>query len=253
MISFLKHIARKSAFARALYWNMIFLAKAVRHDFFSPRRFMLFLKVRPFTMVSYERLENAYELAEDIEKRKIAGAFVECGVWKGGAAAVVAVVAAKKEEKRQLWLFDSFEGLPEPTPQDGVRAKEYAGGRTSGTLASIGKCVGPLQDVQQLFFHKLRLSGDTVHIEQGWFQDTLAAAKERVGSIALLRMDADWYESTRCILENLFDNVVAGGYVIIDDYYCWEGCKKAVDEFLAKRNIHPRMIRVDKEGAYFQK
>ncbi len=204
-------------------------------------------------MVSYERLKNAYELAEDIEKRKIAGAFVECGVWKGGAAAVMAAAAIKKGEKRQLWLFDSFEGLPEPTPQDGMRAKEYAGGRTSGTLASIGKCVGPLQDVQQLFFHKLRLPGDTVHIEQGWFQDTLAVAKERVGSIALLRMDADWYESTKCILENLFDNVVAGGYVIIDDYYCWEGCKKAVDEFLARRNIHPRIVRVDREGAYFQK
>ncbi|MBI4122967.1 MAG: class I SAM-dependent methyltransferase [Parcubacteria group bacterium] len=250
MISFLKHIARKSAFARAFYWKTIFLAKAVRHNFFFPRRLMLFLKVRPFTMVSYERLKNAYELAEDIEKRKIAGAFVECGVWKGGAAAVMASVAGPK---RQIWLFDSFEGLPEPTLHDGARAKEYASNRTSGTLASIGKCVGPLEDVRRLFFRVLRLPGNTIHIEQGWFQETLPAAREKVGPIALLRMDADWYESTKCILENLFDNVVQGGYVIIDDYYCWEGCKKAVDEFLAKRNIRPRIMRVDKEGAYFQK
>ena len=72
MISFLKRIAGKSAFAKALYWNILFLIKAVRHDLFSPRRLMLFLKVLPFTMVSYERLKNAYELAEDIEKRKVA-------------------------------------------------------------------------------------------------------------------------------------------------------------------------------------
>ncbi|MDO8470424.1 MAG: TylF/MycF/NovP-related O-methyltransferase, partial [bacterium] len=109
MIHFLKNIARKSAFAKALYWKTIFLTKAVRYDFFSPRRLMLFLKVRPFTMVSYERLKNTYELAESLEKRNIAGAFVECGVWKGGAAAVMAVASAKKKEKRQIWLFDSFE------------------------------------------------------------------------------------------------------------------------------------------------
>ncbi len=253
MNSFLKHIAGKSAFAKALYWNAIFLVKAVHRDFFSPRRLMLFLKVMPFTMVSYERLKNAYELAEDIEKRRVAGAFVECGVWKGGTIGLMAYVAEKAGSGRDIWLFDSFEGLPEPTSADGQKAAEYSSSRQSGTLASIGKCVGPLEDVQRLFSSVLRLPDKNVHIEKGWFQDTLAHAKERIGKIAILRLDADWYESTKCVLENLFDAVVPGGYVIIDDYGHWEGCKKAVDEFLLQRGIVADLKNIDDTGSYFQK
>lgn len=253
MIIFLKQLARKSRMVRELHRRILFLAKTLREYWRAPNVARLFFRVLPYTMVSFERLSNTYTLALRLIEKKTQGAFVECGVWRGGAAGVMAAAAAQKKEKRQVWLFDSFEGLPEPTSQDGARAKEYAGGKVSGTLASIEKCVGPLEDVRHLFFRILRLQGDTVHIEQGWFQDTLAAAREKVGPIALLRMDADWYESTKCILENLFDNVVEGGYIIIDDYYCWEGCKKAVDEFLAKRNTSYRIVRVDREGAYFQK
>ncbi len=253
IISFLKRIARKSAFATALYWNAVFLAKAVRRDLFFPQRLILFLKVLPFTMVSYERLRNAYELAKDIEKRRVAGAFVECGVWKGGTIGLMAYVAEKAKSGRDIWLFDSFEGLPEPTALDGQKAVEYSSSRQSGTLASIGKCVGPLEDAQRLFSSVLKLQGKNVHIEKGWFQDTLANAKERVGKIAILRLDADWYESTKCALENLFDAVVPGGYVIIDDYGHWEGCKKAVDEFLSQRGIAANLRNIDDTGTYFQK
>ena len=250
MISFLKHIARKSKRLRELWRRARFLKEIVWHDAKNPRRALLFFKVLPYTMVSYERLVNAYALAQRTEEEKLQGAFMECGVWKGGAAAAMASAA---NPGRQIWLFDSFEGLPEPTLYDGARAKEYAGNKISGTLDSIGKCVGPLEDVQRLFFRILRLPGDTIHIEQGWFQDTLPAAKKQVGPIALLRMDADWYESTRCILENLFDSVVQGGYVIIDDYYCWEGCKKAVDEFMQSRGLKISFVPIDRDGVYFKK
>ncbi|MBI2452654.1 MAG: class I SAM-dependent methyltransferase [Parcubacteria group bacterium] len=246
----MKHIARKSKRLRELWRKARFLKELAWHDVKNPRKTFLFFKVLPYTMVSYKCLANAYALAQKTEEERLQGAFVECGVWKGGAAAAMASAA---NPGRQIWLFDSFEGLPEPTLYDGARAKEYAGNKTSGTLASIGKCVGLLRDVQQLFFRALRLSGDIVHIEQGWFQDTLPAAKKQVGPIALLRMDADWYESTRCILENLFDSVVQGGYVIIDDYYCWEGCRRAVDEFVQTRKLKISIVPIDRDGVYFKK
>ncbi len=249
----LRHIARKSVKLRELYRRARFLGKAVRNNARNPKQAWLFACVLPHTMVSYEALSKTYELAQKVEEQKLEGAFVECGVWKGGAAGAMAYVVHKAGSSRAIWLFDSFEGLPEPSEKDGTRAKEYAGGKNSGTLVSIGKCVGPLEDVRRLFFSKLKLSGANVHIEQGWFQDTLPKVKEGIGPIALLRMDADWYESTREILRYLFDNVVPGGYVIIDDYQCWEGCRKAVDEFFAERNKQPFLVRIDRESVYFQK
>lgn len=253
MIPFLKNIARKSETLRELWRRARFLKAMAQHDAGNLVKASLFLKVLPYTMVSYKALSATYELAQKIEDKKLQGAFVECGVWKGGAAGILASVAQRAHSSRQIWLCDSFEGLPEPRAEDGARAKEYAGGKSSGTLSSINQCVGPLEDVRTLFFSKLKLPGGAIHIEQGWFQDTLPKAKEKIGPIALLRMDADWYESTKIILECLFDNVVSGGWVIIDDYNCWEGCKKAVDEFLRQRGISVHLENIDDAAAYFQK
>ncbi len=204
-------------------------------------------------MVEYERVANVYEIARLVEKKSLKGAFVECGVWKGGTTGVMAYVADKANSKRKVWLFDSFEGLPEPTLEDGLLAKTYSGERNSGKLVSIQKCVGALEDVKKLFFSVLKLNPENIYIGKGWFQDTLPKEKQNVGPIALLRLDADWYESTKCALDNLYDNVVPGGYVLIDDYGHWEGCKKAVDEFLAKRNIVANLQKIDYAGVYFQK
>ena len=77
--------------------------------------------------------------------------------------------------------------------------------------------------------------------------------KSAIGPIAILRLDADWYESTKCALENLYDNVVSGGYIVIDDYMYWEGCRKAVDEFLAKKDFNANLHKIDYKGVYFQK
>ncbi|MEW6558372.1 MAG: TylF/MycF/NovP-related O-methyltransferase, partial [Elusimicrobiota bacterium] len=88
---------------------------------------------------------------------------------------------------------------------------------------------------------------------KGWFQETLPKAKSRIENIAILRVDCDWYESVRCCLDNLYDNLITGGYLIIDDYGHWEGCKKAVDEFLEKRKIKVRLNKIDYTGVWFQK
>ena len=113
--------------------------------------------------------------------------------------------------------------------------------------------MGPLDDVKEILFRKLRLDERNIVIRKGWFQHTLPQARHEIGPIAVLRLDGDWYESTKCCLENLYDSVVPGGYVILDDYYCWEGCKKAFDEFVAERGLTVELQRIDKAGAFFVK
>jgi O-methyltransferase len=205
--------------------------------------------VQPYTMVGFERLMNAYDMVKRAEAKRLPGAIVECGVYKGGSAAVMTMAASPQ---RKVWLFDSFEGLPEPTPEDGAMAVEYAGHRAGGALEPIGQCVGPLDVVKELFFRKLALDPARVAIRQGWFQDTLPAARHEIGPIAVLRLDGDWYDSTRVCLENLYDLVIPGGFVLIDDYGYWEGCRRAVDEFIAARRLAVQLIPVDDSGVWFE-
>lgn len=253
MIEAIKAQVRKNKKLLSFYYTARFVLAAFFSNLLHPSRFILYMKVLPYTMVEYERVANVYEVAELVERNKLNGAFVECGVWKGGTTGVMAYVASKAKSGRKVWLFDSFEGLPEPTAQDGEVAKTYAAGKDSGQLSAIGKCVGPLEDVRRLFFSVLQINPENVYFGKGWFQNVLPKEKQNVGPIALLRLDADWYESTKCALENLYDNVVPGGYILIDDYGHWEGCKKAVDEFLVKRGINVNLQKVDYAGVYFQK
>lgn len=194
----------------------------------------LFEQVQPYTLVGGWGLLALYRLCRQADRRRVPGAFVECGVYRGGCAGVMAALAQNSAPSRQTWLFDSFEGLPEPSPQD--RANE---------LAAAGRFAAPIHDVHELLFERLRLAPEAVHIEKGWFDRTLPAARDRIGSIAVLRLDADLYESTRCCLEQLYDRISPGGFVLIDDYYGWPGCRKAVDEFLAARGDAPVMRQVD--------
>jgi len=106
-------------------------------DFGNKEQKRLFIKIRPYTMVSYKRLKNTYELATLIEKNKINGSFVECGVWKGGSSAMLAYVSQKFKSNREIHLFDSYEGLPEPTVIDGNKAISFSEGKAKGSLNTI--------------------------------------------------------------------------------------------------------------------
>jgi len=228
-----------------------FYLELISKNFYNPGKIKLFLLVYPYTMVGYKRLANTYELANLIERQKIIGDFVECGVWRGGCSAVMAYAA--KNGNRKTWLFDSFEGLPEPTKEDGLLAKSYSGGNAAGGLQTINKCVGPIEDVKEIIFDILKIKPENVVIKKGWFQDVLPEAKQQIKAISILRLDGDWYESTKCCLDNLYDLVTKGGYVIVDDYGHWEGSRRAVDEFFAKRKINPALIKIDYTGVYFKK
>lgn len=223
----------------------------VKHPFSAV---VLFRKVWPYTMVSLDRLENLYDLCTRAEAEGIAGSFVECGVWRGGCVGVMGDVA-RRGGVRKIHLFDSFEGLPEPLAEvDGSMATHYAKGRAGGELTAIGRCVGPLDDVKTLLFDILRLNPSRVVIHQGWFQQTLPVAAPSIGPIAVLRLDGDWYESTKVCLDHLYDHVTEQGFVIIDDYGVWAGCRKAVDEFVAARQLPITLTWIDDgEGVWFRK
>ncbi len=198
--------------------------------------------VSPFTMVPGKRLRNTYDLARRCVETGIRGAFVECGVWRGGCAAILAYVAHTRDRSRPIHLFDSFEGLPQPIPADGPRGPQFA-----------HRLVAGKEEVQHLLFDLLRLDQNKISIHQGWFDETVPRLCEAIGPIALLRLDGDFYESTKTCLEHLYGNVVPGGFVIIDDYAAWPGCQAAVDEFLAAQSQPIRLVPIDQDGCFFVK
>jgi O-methyltransferase len=209
----------------------------------NPRKIRLILKVKSHTMVSFGKLVTLYNFADAIVKNKVEGDLVECGCWKGGASAILGYIGL--QENRKLWLFDSFQGLPNPTAIDGLRTKEMF------LEGKINKCIGSVRDVQEIM-KKLKIDMEKIVIRKGWFQDTLPTAKDEIERIAMLHIDADWYSSVKTVLENLYDRVVKNGVIAIDDYGPWEGCKKAVDEFLTVRKVQVKGKLVQ-GGFYFRK
>jgi len=199
----------------------------------------LVYRVRGYTAVFVPRLVALYKLSEEINQRSVAGDIVECGVYNGGSAAIMASLCEKSPVNRNVWLFDSFEGLPKPTDKDGDEAAAYQ-----------GWCHGDLSKVKEVL-RKLRIPERRVHIVKGWFQDTFL--KVEIPQIAILHIDADWYESVKLCLEKFYDSVQAGGYIVLDDYGDWEGCRVATDEFLKNRGLKVKLVQVDYTGFYFQK
>lgn len=212
-------------------------------------------RVRSGTMCSLERLAALWNNVRYIDRARLDGALVECGVWKGGAAALMSLAHSHNGSvpTRALHLFDSFQGLPEPTEADGAKASVYARGRASGRLESIDRCVGLLDEVRRCIEGAAQYPRELVHYHLGWFQETVPSTARFVGPIALLHLDGDWYDSTRVCLEHLYPLVVRGGIVHVDDYGHWEGCRRAVDEYLGARNEVVMLTHVDYTGRYWVK
>lgn len=155
----------------------------------------------------------------------IPGCVVECGVWRGGMIAGMAEVLGAG---RQYFLFDSFEGLP-PASEDRDGASAVAWQKNANSPVHYNNCTAAEEEAAAA----MKLSGATsFSLVKGWFNETIPRFIPASG-IAVLRLDCDWYESTRVCLENLYPHVAPGGVVIIDDYYIWDGCARAVNEFMA--------------------
>lgn len=205
-------------------------------DIDSDEAFMeIFHKSRPFSMTSKPVMYELYKSVEYISKAGLDGDFVECGVWKGGSC-ILAALAARGfgDIARSLWLYDTYQGMTKPTDADvdfsGAQARDYI-----DQYGDDGKwCYAGLEEVKQNF-KTAGLSVSNPHFVVG---DVLETLKEELPeNISLLRLDTDWYESTLMELEILYPRLVTGGILIIDDYGCWQGARKAVDEYFSERNI----------------
>jgi len=217
--------------------------------------------VRSHTMVVYGKLVTLYQQAVFCERQGLAGSFVECGTWKGGAVGLMALAnLAHGQTRRDLHLFDSFAGIPEPNAAvDGeaaVRFAREAGGKADGQLVALKNAYresGTLAANKDLLEERIGYPKTHLHYHEGWFQETLPQTAAELGDIAILRLDGDWYDSTRVCLQHLYDKVVRGGFIIIDDYGCYAGCKKAVDEYMQENSINAYLHHIDREARYWLK
>ena len=201
-------------------------------------------RVNPFTMTSLERRASLLGAVDHIVKHGIAGDMVECGVWRGGSMMAVALaLMARGDTSRHLYLYDTFEGMSEPTEHD----KSVSGESAQTQLARTDRdhalwAVAGFEDVQA----NLASTGypaERIHYVKGKVEDTIPGTLPQ--RIALLRLDTDWYESTRHELQHLYPRLQSQGVLIIDDYGHWQGARQAVDEYFANSAQPVFLHRVD--------
>ncbi|TXS23936.1 methyltransferase [Streptomyces sp. gb1(2016)] len=200
--------------------------------------------VKPYTMTSPERL-NAFVLAtRHIVRHGIPGDIVECGVWRGGSMQACAkTLLSLGETDRDLYLFDTYEGMTPPTAEDLRRDGRPA----QELLDAQGKdrpiwAVASLEDVRA-GFEQVPYPEDRVHYVRGKVEDTVP--EQAPEQISILRLDTDWYASTKHELTHLYSRLVSGGVLLIDDYGYWQGSRQAVDEFLEETGEQLLLLRMD--------
>jgi len=195
------------------------------------------------TMIGIKRLDALHYCATDVLARGVPGDFIETGVWRGGSAIFMrGVLMAYGVTDRVVWAADSFAGLP---PPDSARYPQDAG----HDFSHRKELAVPLEEVQENF-RRYGLLDDQVRFLKGWFRDTLPAAP--MGSLALLRLDGDLYESTMDALTHLYPKLEEGGYVLVDDYAIG-ACKQAVLDYRAAHGVREEIAHIDWTGALWRK
>jgi O-methyltransferase len=189
-------------------------------------------QISGFTMTSIERQAALISSMRYVTKRRLHGCFVECGVWRGGSSMAAALTLQQEgQTDRELYLFDTFEGMTPPTDADKTADGTLAKRHLEQDVFKAGVwCVARLPDVQ----HNMRSTGyptERIHYVRGPVETTIPS-RAPSGPIAMLRLDTDWYESTKHELLHLFPLLAEGGVLIIDDYGHWDGARQAVDEYL---------------------
>ncbi|MES2179716.1 MAG: TylF/MycF/NovP-related O-methyltransferase [Gemmatimonadota bacterium] len=219
-----------------------FIVDAFRHavssrwDLASGSKFStLYRQVHAYSMCSSFRLRSLRAAVTRVVEAGIPGAIVECGVARGGSAALMGLTLRELSARRDIWLFDTFEGLPAPTRAD----PDF-----DIAVPYTGTCVGTLDEVGELFA-RLGLQDD-VHFVKGLFRHTIPCAD--TGNIAVLHIDGDWYDSVKSSLDLLYDRVSPGGLIQFDDFGFWAGARKAVEDFMRERDIHTALQHIDHSG-----
>jgi O-methyltransferase len=191
--------------------------------------------VREYTMTDRDKLFALIQATRYVSRHRIPGDIVECGVWRGGSMQAAAhALLAEGDTERDLYLFDTYEGMPPPSEHD-VRRGD---GRTAAELLEAQPredskvwAVATLEDVRG-GFAGVPYPQERVHFVKGLVEDTTPGGAP--DQIAILRLDTDWYESTRHELEHLYPRLSSGGVLLLDDYGYWEGARRAVDEWLER-------------------
>ena len=204
--------------------------------------------VRPYTMLSNERLYSIYQRVRLVCQMDLEGDIVECGVAAGGASAMMAAVVAKhSRRKRMVYACDTFEGMPTPDARD-THSKQDAESSGWGS----GTCAAPAGSLLEIA-DKLGVR-EFVEPVKGLFADTLPALKDKLGrGIAFLHMDGDWYESTMDILTHLYSKVQGRGFIQVDDYGHWDGCRQAMTDYAAKHGFAFQVHPIDATGVWLQR
>ena len=204
--------------------------------------------VKPYTLTSNERIFALIESVRYVIKNNIPGDFVECGVWKGGSVMTMAKVLLEQEQERDIHLFDTFVGMTKPTDED----KNIIGDKAEDIFEkmrindnSSEWCNISLNDVKKNIFSS-GYNNEKFHFIVGKVEETIPSlAPEK---ISLLRLDTDWYESTKHELIHLFPRLSKGGIIIIDDYWSWSGSRKATEEYFSQNNITIFLKTIDPFG-----
>lgn len=201
-------------------------------DIEQDRKFLaLYNKVKDYTFVPIERSYALYQAVNYIIKNNIEGDFVECGVWKGGSSMLMAYMLQDAGIIRNnIYLFDTFEGMSKPGAMDGLDEKEqWERGRETDTKNTM--CYSPIEEVKENM-KKTGYPADKIILVKGKVEDTIPTTMP--SKISLLRLDTDWYESTKHELIYLYPLLTKHGVLIVDDYGAWQGARKATDEYFSK-------------------
>jgi hypothetical protein len=213
-----------------------------------PEFIEIYRQCAPYSMTSIERMYGLYSAVNHLIGQGIPGDFVECGVWQGGSAMLMARTLAKKAIERSIWLYDTFAGMTEPTDLDRDFAGQAAAQKWQSKQVDGGNqwCRAGLDAVRR----NMASTGhpeDCVRYVEGPVEKTLLEVMP--DQIALLRLDTDWYESTKIELELMYPKLVVGGVLIVDDYGHWQGARRAVDEYFNRADVKsPLLMRMDYTG-----
>ncbi len=233
-------IGRFKRFLQGIGWDVIRSGPD-----FSSRDRAIIRDVRPFTMSSPERLYALIQATRHIVRRGIPGALVECGVWRGGSVMAMARVLLEEEAAdRVLYLYDTFAGMPQPTERDRPLFGRWGNRAQTKLYRSPFYLASPAEVESALLEAGYPKSG--IHIVVGRVEETMP--RTIPDQISLLRLDTDFYESTKHELMHLFPRLSQGGVLIIDDYGYWQGQRLAVDEYLDAHGIRMLLSRIDFSG-----
>lgn len=190
-----------------------------------------------YSMCGLRSLKKLDTLAQDVLQRGVPGDFVECGVWNGGSAGSLGL--ALRDTDRRIWLYDSFAGLPTPGHRDPPLASNYS-----------GDCIGSIEKVNEAMKIAKLPSGQYI-VKNGWFNETFRLRLPQ--AVALLHIDADWYESVLLSLNTFYGLVPDGGIVVLDDFGHWEGCREAFYDFIGIQGLNPLLERYGYTQAFWVK